>query len=462
MLSRTSEQELKDNLIIAIDDYEVNKLFSELAKALQHKIKISKLSDLYRKEIQLNMFSLYELYHLSKGLKNIVSKIDLKNTNLSEKDFEVEKYFTKIEIEKFENYVEEIEETQDSNVIVLHDVIEVVPDKQWIYGKSSVKEIANIVYKGLVKYDFRMQRQTEKVKLRGKYYERAMVYKKSIREISNAMLNGEYDPTAITFNILKNGFEKYEYDKETLTLTIIKDDDSQISIVDGWNRTVSGLEALNVNPDLNQPMMINIIHRDINGARAFIRQEAHHNAINPALLKFYDTANVYNEITRAIGEDGNKKTNLMFGNVGTEMLDVQNLNKYTTFEILQIAIEDNFKVKEDDIRERRMIKQYLNSYFNELVSILKDEFAKVRMGIREDYSVHHNTFYGYIALASVLYNKEQWEDKLFNIIQNIDFSKENKMWKEFNIEKDKMTAKPKKAIYDYFKSLANDIESESV
>lgn len=62
-------------------------------------------------------------------------------------------------------------------------------------------------------------------------------------------------------------------------------------------------------------------------------------------------------------------------------------------------------------------------------------------------------FYGYIALAGELYNKENWVDLLERALAKADLSKSNVELKNLEISRSEMLPKNKERLISYFKNL---------
>lgn len=463
MKSQNAKQELIKSIEVCINNNFINKNYREIAPTLKDRIKIDKIADLFNKNIQVPMLKLSEMYWIAKELKtfmmnkkhSIVYEVIKKEgkkekVKITSNEIDPSNFFTDIEIRNFETEPVQIE-TKDENSYVFENVYRVT-DKQFIIPAIQIKELVDLVYSNFVKYDFRMQRETEKVEYKGIKYERAKTYNKSIKEIRDEMLNHTYIPTAISFNILKTGEEQFLYNDDNHTLTIVKDDMTYISIIDGYHRLMASLEALGIDANLNQTMQLNIFNYDIAEARHFIFQESKKNAINPLLIKHYNQNNIYNSLASEIVNEGNRNNNKLYEMIGTTLEDVKLLDKLTTFDIFTTALEQNFQLDADDMRQKRKIKSYMVEFFNELLSIYKEELRDIKTSRKNNYILHLNSFYLYVYIANEIQFTDNWQDKLEKILNMIDFNKNGRL-AELGIENEKITKKSINEIKKYVKDL---------
>lgn len=443
MLEQNSREKLND---ILFDNYTTNDKFiketENIALKLKDRVYPDRVSKVFNGQIDLNMLQDYEIYYLSKILF----------LNFKAEKVDPSKYFTPIEIERHENMTNIDYSKEKSNKIFFDNCVQVTPN-MYACGKVSIQKIVRFQDDSLTVYNKETQRETEKRQTINGIKERIKVYKKSIREIRDNMLQGSYFPTAITYNILANGFEKYEYDVEKKQLTIEIDENNEVSIIDGFHRISGAMEALRMNPNLEQYLQVNIFHLDIQSAQRYILQESKKNEISKELLSYFDTDNVASKLVNDIDSEGTINTNFIKGKLGQDFDAVHLQYKYCMYSTLIKAIEDNFKLDKKDVRNTRQIKEYLKDFFNEVISIYKNDFEDVEKSRKTSFITNGNTFYGYVAIASKLYQQNKWQDKLDIILSQIDFNKKNDMWKGTGMTSKNITNKQIASLYNYFKNL---------
>ena len=443
MQNEKSEQELRNVILFYLNLYEVVKDSSKITKELQNKIQLKRLFKIFSQQVPVENLKKSEMYFIIKYFSEHMYNKDIKSKPVE--------YFTEFEITKFED-LEDIDNTKRvNNRLVLTGVKEVIPDKQWVLACTDNHEIANHFYDGFVTYNFKTQRDTEKVELFGQTVEKARFFKESIKDMVKLMKDGDYKPTAMSYNILATGQEAYEYDAETETLTI---DNSEIDIIDGANRSQACVILHENHEEATQIMQLNVFHYDEPEARSYIKQEAMKNEIKKEILKAYDSTSIYNTIAREIGDMGSSGTNFMYNHVGSDYTSVEKLYKYCTYSTLMDAIKSSYKLDKRDTITKRKVKNYLVLFLNEVISICNKQFENVKESRKSTFVTYNNMFYGYIALSKELEGQEGWEDKLLDIFSNVDFSLENNFFKNLNVGKEIIIKRQIKELETYFKNLA--------
>lgn len=449
MLEQDSRDKLNDLLF---DEYTTNEDYidksEDIALKLKEKVRPVRIAKVFNNQLDTSMLQDYEIYYLAKALFKWFQGGDR---------IDPSKFFTTNEIEKYENMSSIDTSKEKPNRIIFDNCVQVT-NNMWSVGKISIQNLVQLQHDSLVVYNKETQRETEKrVTLTG-VKERIKVYKKSVKEIKENMLDGNYFPTVISYNILSNGYEKFSYDEDKQRLVIEIDDDSECSVIDGFHRLRSADEALRTNPNLEQYMQANIFHLDVHGARRYILQESKKNEINKELLSYFDTDNVASKLINDLDLEGTSTTNFIKGNLAQDLESVRLLNKYCTYETLIKSVEDNFKLDKKDIRNTRQIKKYLVEFFNELLSIYKEEFSNVAKSRIDSFVTSNNAFYGYMAIAGTLYQQKDWQKELEITLSKINFNRNNDEWKSMGMSTENIAKKQTTSIYKLFKSFIDGSE----
>lgn len=448
MLKQDSRYELNDLLF---DEYTTNENYigktEQIALKLKKAVRPIKVSGIFNNQLDLALLQDYEVYYLAKALYEWFQGGDKINPV---------NFFTSIEIERYENMVGIDISEERPNTIIFDNCIQVT-NNMWSVSKISIQELVQLQNDSLVVYNKETQRETEKrVTLTG-VKERIKVYKKSVKEIRDNMIGGSYFPTVISYNILANGFEKFAYDEEKQRLIIEVDDNSEINLIDGYHRISACAEALRINPNLEQYMQANIFHLDVHAARRYILQESKKNEINKELLSYFDTDNVASKLINDLDSEGTPTTNFIKGHLAQDLESVRLLYKYCTYETLIKSVDDNFKLDKKDIRNTRQIKEYLTEFFNELLSIYKDEFENISKSRLESFITSNNAFYGYVAMAGKLFGERKWHEELATALSKIDFNKNSDIWKGMGMSTENISKRQINSIYKLFTSFV-DVE----
>ena len=425
-------KDLQDTLESFLNIYEVGQRRESIILDLKENIDIRKLVDLFNKDLPITMLNKNDLYYLLKGFNNFHTKNeDIIKFNNSLLD--PNKYFTDIEIDNIKNTLI-IPEDKNNELFLFENVIK-LDDKQYIVGKITTKELLNLIYNNFVKYDFSMQRESEKVIRNGVTYERVKIYSKSIKGIKESMKANRYRPTALSINILDRSDDEdisdeslldtnFFYDEKEKTFLLSSKD--RVSLIDGMHRLYAIMECANEDPNFEQLMQLNIFFLTQREARDYIYQEGQKNPLNQGQLNRLNSADIYGDIVSKIEKHGNKTNNLMQGLIGTEKNDVTVLNKFTTFTKFTEALKDNIVIKANNFRLQREIIRGLNKFFNELISLYQDEFNNIPK-IENRFYTNPNMIYVYVKIAMMLDLKANWQDMLFDIIESEEFDNELKL-----------------------------------
>jgi len=313
-----------------------------------------------------------------------------------------------------------------------------------------------------------MQRESEKVTRNGITYERVKTYSNSINEIKESMKSNRYRPTPLSINILDRSDDEDIYDDELLEKHFFYDEKNKtftlsskdrISLIDGMHRLYAIMECYNEDPNFEQLMQLNIFFMTQKEARDYIYQEGQKNPINKGQLNRLNSADIYGNIITEIEKYGNKNNNFIQGLIGTDRKDISVLNKFTTFTKFMEALKDNVEIKSNDIRKQRELRRYFVLFFNELISLLQDEFNKIS-DLQNRFYSNPNMIYVYVKICYYIKRGtiyKEWEDNLFEIIYSEEFDIELKLiLKKINNNFD-ISKKMRNEIYQIVEELVKKI-----
>ena len=465
MLTQNSREDLNDLLFDNfISNSEYIKKRQDIQSDLKGKIIPEKLAKIFNNRLDISVVENSEIYFLAKyfysALQDKIISGDLSEKEKNElkklkESVDTVKFFTQNEIEEFE-LLKDIDYTvmQSDEGIILKDVVEVYENREWRASKVSIKDLKSFMDRNLITYNPKTQRPTEKRLVNNKITEKISTNKKSVREIKNLILRGDYFPPTITLNVLNNGLDNAVYEDGILTIK------SECDLIDGWHNYSGLIEALSENPDIELYYKVDIYRVDEITARNFIAMRNKQNIFKEETESYYDTSKICNLLVNDINTEGTSISNLLKNKLGKEIGDVELLGKYCTFQVLSKAIENNFSIEKNDRIKAQSIKKYLIDFFNIIISTYYNDFENVLFSRKESYVTYNNMFYGYIALASKLYNKENWEEKLKNILSHIDFGKSSEDWKNKGLSMKEITGKQLSFLYNYFYNLVPSDKEE--
>lgn len=372
-----------------------------------------------------------------------------KNEKLNPKD-----HFTSSEIEfalKYKELKTNTDVISKSNVVEFKEMKQVNP---WQFaGVISLQEINECFKRGLITYNINTQRETKKEIFDNQMYESPNFNYDKITSIKNTIKNIQPITNIITLNIRKiTGEEKFNYNPKAETLSIEVDKDTtHLDIIDSSHRGMGIIKLMAEDPNVEYNFIINIYHYDENEARQFIATQDLQTPLNKLHVETMKRDNPYMTMAQEIAKFGGSiENNEMFGKIGTELIEVEAGNAYTTYDILTKAIEYNFGKSDLTARDRMRIKSFLIEGFNYIIGTFKDEFDNKIKSRKISMITHQNTFVGYVAMLSKLYGESNWMDGLDKALENIVFSKDNRDWKEIKLTDKTLGKSVLKRISEHF------------
>jgi hypothetical protein len=248
---------------------------------------------------------------------------------------------------------------------------------------------------------------------------------------------------------MQNGEDKIDYDPKTGTLTIYS---GEINIVDGWNRTKSYLQVVSDMPDINFKTGLMITNWDKDKTLGYIKDVNKQNKIPEEDLLSKDIDRQEIKVVRKINE--NKDSDL-HTKIVTDTKMITHGDAFVKFSTLGSAIEYEYKLTENpkSMWELNALAKWLVEFFNAVIGINSEEFISNFPKSKEtSYIAYENMFYGYISLAKELENDKNWEDKLYNIFTNIDFSINNSVFEKLDIPQPSISKSKQQKISEHFKT----------
>lgn len=368
------------------------------------------------------------------------------NKALKEKNIDMlsdyQNYFTKIEVEQWENYKEE---EDDGNIFPINfkNAVEIFPG----YWQTTItaQEIERLNQANVLIYNPNTQRGFKVTK-------KSIgidVNPKKVHEIAERMLSGEQFPDDLKFNVLKTGQEKIIYNPKNRVLIITEG--SVINTFDGQHRLSGNALALSKNPNLEFIWPIKITNFTEIKAHDFMTQINKQTPIDIDILKTKDYSKNENLVVDKIMDSK--------GDLADVTKDKDSFVKsdrgLTTKSILAEAIKDNYGDQLDSAFQRDEIANWIVEFSNYLMGIYSEEFIIDPYEVKKTSYINNlNMFYGYIALSSALKDNKDWKNILKQKIESIDFSADNPIWREIGIIKEnKINKTSRKKLYKLFKEV---------
>lgn len=335
---------------------------------------------------------------------------------------------------------------------------------------TSIETIAEWETNRLTTYNFDMQRNPiRKVLPNGQVIKQKNLNEKSIKEMTDLFYNNKFEPNMITYSILMIEGKKPNifYNEKTRKLRIEPnydfDSDSytSINLIDGQHRTTSCTRAV---------MMSKKSGRQLNGSLHCVfylmtKEEAQQYIINQAkqnaIPKDFTDSLVNNDYTKFVEMlDGykNETSNIFFNNIAKTYDDMKAYNKLTYKYVLTEACMMT-KIDMTDSIETKFASQNICDIVTTLIKYMCKEFYNndMKQMIDENIFLTPNIFIGYIAIAEVLRNSDDWINEVIKVANVLQAYNVSGKLKDFKLESRNID-NIKKQIYDYFRDIALDIK----
>jgi len=351
----------------------------------------------------------------------------------------LEDYFTPIEVENLSDYKKEKKEGKKEEV-VFHNMVQ-VSENQWV-GVISAKYLAELDADNEFIYNFKTQRDPI-IDVLG--MKRIRLDKTKVGQITERLLSGEQFPDAIGINILHDGTDEIKFEKNG-DLTVFS---GQKNIFDGMHRKVSTSLALDINGDLEFNWIIMVTnYNEIKAQRAMV-QINKQKPMRPEHVKILDTTKLGNVVIDVI-KDSNFEFSTQIRDSDDELKHSGMAKKAT----LAISVEEVFKDRLQNRLQAKPIAKHIAEVVDYIMGLNVEEFIIHPEETKKvSYINHKNMFAGYVALSAKLYGDKDWEDKIEQALDKVDFGVENPFWKDCGILDHDMKKASRNNLYKFFYNL---------
>jgi hypothetical protein len=434
-------RELEENLIEVIDRIKHNKNKVNKIKEGLKPYKVDPgtvMKILNHAEEELPELDLRLLCLLTEQMYNVTGDINIK----------FDDYFTETEIKSSRLYDALLEKGEKLELPLTLNNVLMIDDENYITALD-IKFIKRMFDSELLRYNFDTQREARFVKRHGTIEKVAKVNPKSVKEITERLLTGRLSPTTITFNCLAGTSDEGDeiiYDPKKMQLTIAKG--TFIDILDGFHRLTGAMNALEINPDLNFKFQVAIKNYNISTAQKHLAEISKVNVIDKAHIEALEQSRYSDVVVKQLQRDSELK-----GRV-SQSTRVHTLNnEIVSYNVLADTIDEMFEMNTK--RDAMEVAAYLTEFFDFLLGSYAEEFIENVEEIKEKSLINHNNmFAGYVVLAKRMKDEGIPITKLPNILDKINFSRENTEWEKWGIlENGKVTNKARKRTIEFFKKL---------
>ncbi|WP_168122021.1 DNA sulfur modification protein DndB [Paenibacillus sp. HB172176] len=284
----------------------------------------------------------------------------------------------------------------------------------------SYQELVKMWNSGLLSYNYETQRAAKKKRTaNGQIKKTPTIITKSVKNIAKLMLEGKFLKSTLTFNILADGTDDFEYDEGDL----IVNEGTKVNLIDGAHRILGTVVALETKPDLEGSFEVSIRNYTLDQARYLIGLLNTVNRFDKTLVKF-NTDDSYGGL---IVKDLIRIPELR-DRVETDKTTVSKaLNMLTNYAILVDSV--NLTFDPQSAKEQYQIADFLKKFYAILISSYPEDF-KTDMKKRRSQSWfnHHNMHVGFIVIAKKIYDQFQGTldfsaTLVSEVVQKIDYTK---------------------------------------
>lgn len=381
------------------------------------------------------------IYYVAKTIYN-----EYGNHRVDFHQFYTDKEIKKLNNEKF--YVQD--EYDDIFPIIFENAQKV--DDGYYHVMLSINKWVDMYNKKVIDYDYRTQRNAKIVNIGGVNRKTPTLNKKQVNEIKQSLLDGTYHPDSMRINFelgsSDEGDEMY-YDEKNNKLII---NGGEGSVLDGFHRLNAMIEALSENPNLNIKFPTYIYNYTVDKAKKVFSQINKGMKMDHSELRSLSEEKYSDRVVTTL-----MSTPDFSGKIARSNDVNHSVGQIVSFFTLSEAIDWQYGKELNNNRDVKKVSSYLSDFFEALFYHYNELFnGDIEEVFNDNYMVHDKMFYGYLALAKRMEDNNIDVDKIKDILDQVDFSSENEMWKSKGIVryyKGMVWKKAKQRIIKFFNEL---------
>ena len=275
---------------------------------------------------------------------------------------------------------------------------------------------------------------------------RIRIDKNKIETITNRLLSGTQFSDDIKLNLLQDGEDELEFNEKTGDLTIIS---GSLMIFDGYHRKTAGVQAQKLNPSLDFTWGLVITNFSEKRTQEFMSQINEQKRMSSKHIKNLDSSKMGNIAVNVLKDIDTSEfaqniresdAELKFGGLILKSLLAQSIEEAYGEKLTRGTAKPIAK------HIANIMDYIIQSNMEEFISE-HDDFSKVT------HIAHKNMFAGYIALSEHLYQVNEWEGIIDEVLEKIDFSVKNPYWKDIGVLETDMKKSTRNNLYKFFRKL---------
>jgi hypothetical protein len=337
-----------------------------------------------------------------------------------------EEYFTEAEIKTARQY--------DGKLYINNEVefpIIFQPAIQHSYNtwttRIHIKTLVSMLQSRLIHWNPESQREATLKIIDNEVIPTPTIYMKNVLEMKELLKKNKLEISQIILNAsagTSDVGEEVVYDESNYELKILS---AKIDVIDGYHRILASQMALSEKPDIDFWFDLKLVNMSVSRAAELLAQISKATPISETKRRVMGkesfTDKVISELRSSkLGDKISKKENLSIS-----------ARELVTYKTLSKGIESNFKITKTS--EMYDVADYLIEFFDVLLDVYEDEFINNYHETKKKSLINDNNIigYGYILLASRMKKENIPARSARKYIRNIDFSRENEMWKELGV-----------------------------
>lgn len=362
-------------------------------------------------------------------------------------------YFTEQEIKESKQFSASLDREDDLEFPMTIRNVTVVGNNAFM-ATLHIKTIKRLLTSQLLSYNFEVQREAKQIKRDDKIILEPTVNMNNVKEISQHLVEGTLVPTVLVFNAAtRTGLDGEEliYDSKKLELTVTKG--TRLDIVDGYHRCKGLQNALAVNPDLDFSFAVMITNYSTKRAQQYQAQLAKATKISTSRIQELEAKRHSDTVIQQLKIDSELKGKIKTSRdnrIGQHDIEL------VSYSILAETIDEEFKMNTN--ADALDVADYLCDYYDYLIGSFPEYFIDNVVETRKTSLVNNNNIIGiaHPIIARKLQENGIKYRKVKDIVNAIDWSRDNPVWENENILQNGSITdvnKTRKNIKEYFNKL---------
>jgi hypothetical protein len=391
MLTERFDLEKELNKIISENSKDRNVKAAVIEEFTSRNILAGDATDIFTLRLPLSVVSQVVLYVFTKALYQAT-----KSDNINPA-----KYFTELEIKEGNEYILDVKDNTKYPLIFKN--VRRLNDDMWITSMTA-QDIVELYGKRVIIYNPETQRELKRKEYHDKIVEQIDINKSSVQEIKKDILKNKFISNFITFNVLQNGSENFEYNDKNEEFIIHS---GEVNILDGWHRSLGIVYAVQENNKVDFRIGIILTNFEVEKAQRYIVQEDKKNKMKKTTIKQKDVDNFSNLIVRKINENSNS---YLASKIVSDNLIIKKGDGLVISNVLRDAIELTFNPKntQDFIKYSKIIIDGLN------------HIIECKPELLENYVINQHVWVLYVCLIEKFYQRPDWKKQISDNIERFD------------------------------------------